>query len=77
MYALGAMSIETEQDLDGPRRAGRVVAETIAEVKARLRWWDDHGPRCDTDRRGRLSARHGARSAPRDERGVPRPAASP
>lgn len=58
------MSIETQAELDALRRVGRVVAETIAAVRQRLR------PGVTTAEvdgiGGEVFARHGARSAPRD-----------
>jgi methionyl aminopeptidase len=63
------MSIETQRDLDALRRAGRVVAETIAEARRRI-----HPGMSTAELDGigeNVFARHGARSAPRDAYGFP------
>lgn len=63
------MSIENERDLEGIRRAGRVVAETLAAMRVAARpgmttaELDEIGARC--------MARRGARSAPRMVYGFP------
>jgi methionyl aminopeptidase len=58
------MSIETEQELAALQRVGRVVAETIAEARARL---CPGMTTAELDAIGEeVFARHGARSAPRD-----------
>jgi methionyl aminopeptidase len=63
------MSIETQRDLDALRRAGRVVAETIAEARRRIR---PGMTTAELDGIGEnVFARHGARSAPRDAYGFP------
>ena len=57
------MSIETPQDLEGLRRVGRVVAETIAEARRRV---VPGMTTAELDAIGEeVFARHGARSAPR------------
>jgi methionyl aminopeptidase len=63
------VSIETPQDLEGLRRAGRVVAETIAEARRRIH---PGMTTAELDAIGEeVFARHGARSAPRDTYGFP------
>ena len=63
------MSIETARDLEALRRVGRVVAETLAEARARLR---PGMTTAELDGVGEeVFARHGARSAPRDSYGFP------
>ncbi len=58
------MSIETQEELEALRRAGRVVAETIAEARRRL---CPGMTTAELDGIGEeVFARHGARSAPRD-----------
>ncbi|HWM10538.1 MAG TPA: type I methionyl aminopeptidase, partial [Solirubrobacteraceae bacterium] len=58
-----AMSIETEEELEGLRRAGRVVAVVLRELRRRVQPGIATG---DLDRlAGRVFARHGARSAPK------------
>jgi methionyl aminopeptidase len=63
------MSIRTAEELAALERAGRVVAETIAEVRRRL------VPGMTTAEVDAIAeevfARHGARSAPRDTYGFP------
>ena len=57
------MSIETEEELEGLRRAGRVVAVVLRELRRRVQ------PGVTTAEldalAGRVFARHGARSAPK------------
>jgi methionyl aminopeptidase len=57
------VSIETEEELEGLRRAGRVVAGVLRELRRRVQ----PGVRTDELDRvaGRVFARHGARSAPK------------
>src|SRR3954467_11731899 len=63
------MSIRTAEELAALERAGRVVAETIAEVRRRLVPGMTTG---DVDAIAEeVFARHGARSAPRDTYGFP------
>jgi methionyl aminopeptidase len=63
------MSIESEQDLAALRRVGRVVAETIAEARRRLR---PGMTTAELDGVGEeVFARHRARSAPRETYGFP------
>ena len=63
------MSIGDAHDLAGLRRAGRVVAETLAEARRRLR---PGMTTAELDAIGEeVFARHGARSAPREEYGFP------
>lgn len=63
------MSIETAEQLEALRRVGRVVAETIAEARARL---CPGMTTAELDAIGEeVFARHGARSAPRDSYGFP------
>jgi methionyl aminopeptidase len=63
------MSIRSPEELAALERAGRVVAETLAEVRARL------VPGMTTAEVDAIAegvfARHGARSAPRDAYGFP------
>lgn len=57
------MSIETEEELEGLRRAGRVVAVVLRELRRRVQPGVTTG---ELDRlAGRVFARHGARSAPK------------
>jgi methionyl aminopeptidase len=57
------MSIETEDELEGLRRAGRVVAVVLRELRRRVQPGVTTG---ELDRlAGRVFARHGARSAPK------------
>jgi methionyl aminopeptidase len=63
------MSIETEAELAALRRAGRVVAETLAEARRRL---VPGMTTAELDAVGEaVFARHGARSAPRESYGFP------
>jgi methionyl aminopeptidase len=56
------MSIETEDELEGLRRAGHVVAVALRELRRRVQAGVSTG---ELDRlAGRVFARHGARSAP-------------
>jgi methionyl aminopeptidase len=56
------MSIETEEELEGLRRAGRVVAVVLRELRRRVQPGVSTG---ELDRlAGRVFAHHGARSAP-------------
>ena len=63
------MSIETEEELEALRRAGRVVADVLRELRRRVQ----PGVRTDDLDRlaGRVFARHGARSAPKLVYGAP------
>ena len=69
MDNVAAMSIETEEELEALRRAGRVVAVVLRELRRRVQ------PGLSTAAldalAGRVLARHGARSAPGagDQRG--------
>jgi methionyl aminopeptidase len=57
------MSIETEEELDGLRRAGHVVAVVLRELRRRVQPGVTTG---ELDAlAGRVFARHGARSAPK------------
>jgi methionyl aminopeptidase len=57
------MSIETAEELEGLRRAGRVVAVVLRELRRRVQPGTSTG---ELDRlAGRVFARHGARSAPK------------
>jgi methionyl aminopeptidase len=63
------MSIETAEDLEALRRVGRVVAETIAAARKRVR---PGMTTAELDEIGEeIFARRGARSAPRDRYGFP------
>jgi methionyl aminopeptidase len=63
------MSIEGEHDLRALRRVGRIVAETLAEVRRELR---PGMTTAELDAIGAaVFARHGARSAPRSAYGFP------
>jgi methionyl aminopeptidase len=63
------MSVETQRGLDALRRVGRVVAETIAEARRRVR---PGMTTAELDGIGEeVFVRHGARSAPRDAYGFP------
>ena len=63
------MSIETEEELEGLRRAGRVVAVVLRELRRRVQPGVSTG---ELDRlAGRVFARHGARSAPMLVYGAP------
>jgi methionyl aminopeptidase len=63
------MSIETEDELEGLRRAGRVVALVLRELRRRVQPGVSTG---ELDRlAGRVFARHGARSAPKLVYGAP------
>ena len=63
------MSIETEDELEGLRRAGRVVAVVLRELRRRVQPGVTTG---ELDRvAGRVFARHGARSAPKLVYGAP------
>ena len=63
------MSIETEAELEGLRRAGRVVAEVLRELRRRVQ---PGVTTAELDRvAGRVFARHGARSAPKLVYGAP------
>jgi methionyl aminopeptidase len=63
MDNVAAMSIKTEEELEGLRRAGRVVAVVLRELRRRVQ------PGMTTAEldalAGRVFARHGARSAPK------------
>jgi methionyl aminopeptidase len=63
------MSIESQEELDGLRRAGRVVAVVLRELRRRVQ------PGVTTGEldvlAGRVFARHGARSAPKLVYGAP------
>jgi methionyl aminopeptidase len=62
MDNVSRMSIETEEELEGLRRAGRVVAVVLRELRRRVQPGVSTG---ELDRlAGRVFARHGARSAP-------------
>lgn len=64
------MSIETQEELDGLRRVGRVVAETLRELRRRVAAGVTTG---ELDAlAARIFARHGARSAPAIDVGFPR-----
>jgi methionyl aminopeptidase len=68
-YHVHLMSIETQADLDGLQRVGRVVAATIAEARRRLR---PGMTTADLDAIGEeVFSRYGARSAPRERYGFP------
>jgi len=63
MDNVAAMSIETEEELEGLRRAGRVVAVVLRELRRRVQPGVTTG---ELDAlAGRVFARHGARSAPK------------
>jgi methionyl aminopeptidase len=63
MDNVAAMSIETEEELEGLRRAGHVVAVVLRELRRRVHPGVSTG---ELDAlAGRLFARHGARSAPK------------
>lgn len=63
MDNVSAMSIETEDELEGLRRAGRVVAVVLRELRRRVQ---PGATTADLDAlAGRVFARHGARSAPK------------
>jgi methionyl aminopeptidase len=63
------MSIESEDELEGLRRAGRVVAEVLRELRRRVQ---PGVTTLELDRlAGRVFARHGARSAPMLVYGAP------
>jgi methionyl aminopeptidase len=63
MDNVSGMSIETEEELEGLRRAGRVVAVVLRELRRRVQPGVSTG---ELDRlAGRVFARHGARSAPK------------
>jgi methionyl aminopeptidase len=63
------MSIETVEELEALRRVGRVVAATIAAVRAQVR---PGVTTAELDAAGAaVLARHGARSAPRERYGFP------
>jgi methionyl aminopeptidase len=63
------MSIETEDELEGLRRAGRVVAVVLRELRRRVQ---PGVTTLELDRlAGRVFARHGARSAPKLVYGAP------
>jgi methionyl aminopeptidase len=63
------MSIESEAELEGLRRAGRVVAVVLRELRRRVQPGVSTG---ELDRlAGRVFARHGARSAPKLVYGAP------
>jgi methionyl aminopeptidase len=63
------MSIETDEELEGLRRAGRVVADVLRELRRRVQPGVRTG---ELDRvAGRVFARHGARSAPKLVYGAP------
>jgi methionyl aminopeptidase len=66
---VSAMSIETEDELEGLRRAGHVVAVALRELRRRVQAGVSTG---ELDRvAGRVFARHGARSAPKLVYGAP------
>ena len=63
------MSIETEDELEGLRRAGHVVAVVLRELRRRVQ---PGVSTAELDRvAGRVFARHGARSAPKLVYGAP------
>jgi methionyl aminopeptidase len=63
MDNVAAMSIETEEELEGLRRAGQVVAVVLRELRRRVQPGVATG---ELDAlAGRVFARHGARSAPK------------
>jgi methionyl aminopeptidase len=63
------MSIETEEELEGLRRAGRAVADVLRELRRRVQ---PGVTTLELDRlAGRVFARHGARSAPMLVYGAP------
>ena len=63
MDNVSGMAIETEAELEGLRRAGRVVAVVLRELRRRVQPGVTTG---ELDRlAGRVFARHGARSAPK------------
>jgi methionyl aminopeptidase len=63
MDNVAEMSIETEEELEGLRRAGHVVAVVLRELRRRVHAGVTPG---ELDAlAGRVFARHGARSAPR------------
>ena len=63
MDNVAAMSIETEEELEGLRRAGHVVAVVLRELRRRVQPGVTTG---ELDAlAGRVFARHGARSAPK------------
>ena len=63
MDNVAAMSIETEEELEGLRRAGQVVAVVLRELRRRVQPGVTTG---ELDAlAGRVFARHGARSAPK------------
>ncbi len=63
------MSIETPEELEALKRVGAVVAETIAAARRRIR---PGMTTAELDAIGEaVFARHGARSAPREEYGFP------
>ena len=63
MDNVAAMSIETEDELEGLRRAGRVVAVVLRELRRRVQ---PGATTADLDAlAGRVFARHGARSVPK------------
>ena len=63
------MSIDDPQELDGPRRAGAVVAATLRDLRGRVR------PGVTTaeldDAAEHVFRRHGARSGPQLDYGFP------
>ena len=66
---VSAMSIETEDELEGLRRAGHVVAVVLRELRRRVQAGVSTA---ELDRvAGRVFARHGARSAPKLVYGAP------
>jgi methionyl aminopeptidase len=66
---VSAMSIETEDELEGLRRAGHVVAVVLRELRRRVQAGVSTA---ELDRvAGRVFARHGARSAPMLVYGAP------
>ena len=69
MDNVAAMSIETEEELEGLRRAGHVVAVVLRELRRRVQPGVTTG---ELDAlAGRVFARHGARSAPKLVYGAP------